>query len=222
VIRPRPRRRRRSCQRPRRRKRQRQRPTGLGLSLTERRVRQEKPGGGESDELKPSVGPSGIKAARQRLATSRNRVLRGGRATSPAKRTQGACRPCDRASKSATRRADAVCYAEGCTGAPPEIARRRGLAGVREQGMHALGSTRNLGGPAVPSERAGRATGKARARGCRGAPRPRERTSERSWYRQAKETKRGGRNGRTSELLVVPVRQGNRTEGTLRREGGAG
>jgi len=36
---------------------------------------------------------------RQRLATSRNRVLRGAGVTPPAKRTQGTCRPRDRASK---------------------------------------------------------------------------------------------------------------------------
>ena len=36
---------------------------------------------------------------RQRLATSRNRVLRGPGATLAAKRTQGACRLRDRASK---------------------------------------------------------------------------------------------------------------------------
>ena len=32
---------------------------------------------------------------RPRLATSRNRVLRGAGATPAAKRKQGACRPCD-------------------------------------------------------------------------------------------------------------------------------
>ncbi len=36
---------------------------------------------------------------RQRLATSRNRVLRGPGVIPAAKRTQGACRPRDRASK---------------------------------------------------------------------------------------------------------------------------
>ena len=37
--------------------------------------------------------------ARERLATDRNRVLRGAGVTSAAKRTQGGCRPRDRASK---------------------------------------------------------------------------------------------------------------------------
>jgi hypothetical protein len=40
-----------------------------------------------------------INPARQRLATSRNRVLRGLGVTRIAKRTQGVCRPRDRASK---------------------------------------------------------------------------------------------------------------------------
>jgi hypothetical protein len=46
--------------------------------------------------------------SRQRLATSRNRVLRGPGATPAAKRTQGVCRPRDRASKVKLGGADAV------------------------------------------------------------------------------------------------------------------
>ena len=39
--------------------------------------------------------PAGSNPARPRRTTSRNRVLRGPRATAAAKRRQGACRPCD-------------------------------------------------------------------------------------------------------------------------------
>ena len=38
-------------------------------------------------------------------------------------------------------------------------------------------------------------------------------------YRQAKETKRGGMDGRESERVVVPTTSGNLIAGTRRREG---
>ena len=45
--------------------------------------------------------PSGASPEPARLTRHRNRVLRGARVTWAAKRTQGVCRPCDRASKAA-------------------------------------------------------------------------------------------------------------------------
>jgi len=41
-------------------------------------------------------------------------------------------------------------------------------------------------------------------------------------YRQTKATKCGGMGGRKSQLLIVPMKQGNQPKGTLWREGGAG
>jgi len=68
------------------------------------KVRQAKPGGVGSHVKENATenfwwNPAGVKPARQRLATSRNRVLRGPGATLAAKRTQGVARPCDWASK---------------------------------------------------------------------------------------------------------------------------
>jgi hypothetical protein len=41
-----------------------------------------------------------------------------------------------------------------------------------------------------------------------------------TWYRQAKATKRGGRDARASDRLVVPLKPGNlHSEGTRWREG---
>ena len=67
---------------------------------------------------------------RQRLAARRNRVLRGVGVTRAAKRTQGACRLCDGASKVVDSGADVVVRAEGSirgtrSGWSPRI--RRGL-----------------------------------------------------------------------------------------------
>ena len=41
------------------------------------------------------------------------------------------------------------------------------------------------------------------------------------WYRQAKETKCGEKDGRESERLIVPTSRGNHPEGTPGREGDA-
>ena len=42
------------------------------------------------------------------------------------------------------------------------------------------------------------------------------------WYRQAKETKCGGKGGQETEHSVVPRKRGNSPQGTPWREGGAG
>ena len=68
-------------------------------------LRQVKPGGGGSHVVrptwrKPPEGTQQVKVLpRQRLATSRNRVLRGPGVNPAAKRTQGTCRPRDGAPK---------------------------------------------------------------------------------------------------------------------------
>ncbi len=48
-----------------------------------------------------------------------------------------------------------------------------------------------------------------------------ERIASAGWYRQAKATKRGGRDGRKSEHPIVPPKPGNHPHGTRWREGGA-
>lgn len=57
-----------------------------------------------------------------------------------------------------------------------------------------------------------------------GSARPRTGANERAQqrYRQAKVTKCGGMDGRESERLVLPMKLGNRPDGTQWREGGAG
>lgn len=42
-----------------------------------------------------------------------------------------------------------------------------------------------------------------------------------AWYHQTKETKCGGKGDRKSEHPIVPVKQGNSPQRTLRREGDA-
>ena len=48
-----------------------------------------------------------------------------------------------------------------------------------------------------------------------------EKMGRNRWYRQAKETKCGEKVGKESERLVLPLSQGNHTEGTLGRKGDA-
>jgi len=72
----------------------------FGLNATW--VCQAKPGrlgGGENISEISHWNPAGIQSRPAKCADSRNRVLRGGGATNVAKRTQGACRPCDGATK---------------------------------------------------------------------------------------------------------------------------
>ena len=85
------------------------------------------------------------------------------------------------------------------------------------------GSPGNLGDPAVSTEQAGRSYRLTNsglildpATGADGD----ERRSQR-WYRQAKETKCGEKDGRESERFIVPASRGNRPEGTPGREGDA-
>ena len=79
-------------------------------------VRQAKPE--KEEEMQKSFrnrlwDPAGNQSSPAKRVGSRNRVLRGGGVTHPAKRTQGVCRPCDRAPKEVNAGADAVPKAEG-------------------------------------------------------------------------------------------------------------
>ena len=112
------------------------------------------------------------------------------------------------------------------------LAHRNGLvrcspAGVREQGIDTRGFPRNLGRPIVSVSLI---TGLWR--GCQ-TRKPRAvkpasdlngvtNTGARGGNRSAKETKRNGTGGGESERFIVPLSQGNATQRTLGRKGGAG
>jgi len=118
--------------------------------------------------------------------------------------------------------ADVVRKTEGRIDASKEAGREE-LAGVEERGMHTWGLPRNLGGlvVSVRESREGHPVEQPRSEGgALAVPGSEGRAHAR--YRQAKETKRGGRDGQESEHSVVPVKRGNSLQGTPWREGGAG
>ena len=118
--------------------------------------------------------------------------------------------------------ADVVRKTEGRIDAPKQAGREE-LAGVEERGMHTSGLPRNLGGlvVSVRKSREGHPVEQPRpGGGALAVPGSEGRAHAR--YRQAKETKRGGRDGQESEHSVVPVKRGNSLQGTPWREGGAG
>lgn len=89
--------------------------------------------------------------------------------------------------------ADVIDWAEG-NSLSAATAWRCDPTGVQEHGMSASGSHRNLGGPESLRIKTGTGTRsiKTQARGA-SCSAPRERTTTRLRYRQAKATKRGGR-----------------------------
>ena len=96
-----------------------------------------------------------------KLASSRNRVLRGAGATQAAKRRQGAGRPRDGAPKSSkcgSRRR----FIDGRQHLRAAMAWFKGSAGVEERGMSAWGFPRNLGDPVLSADRS--AVGEAATR----------------------------------------------------------
>jgi len=118
--------------------------------------------------------------------------------------------------------ADVVRKTEGRIDTPQEAGREE-LAGVEERGMHTSGLPRNLGVlvVSVRKSREGHPVEQPRpGGGALAVPGSEGRAHAR--YRQAKETKRGGRDGQESEHSVVPVKRGNSLQGTPWREGGAG
>ncbi len=144
--------------------------------------------------------------ARQRLAASRNRVLGGGGVTRAAKRTQGVCRPRDRASKTDMSREPTSSLNRK---AAPE--RRcscqvpRSRRGLRAGHVH-IGAPRNLGDAVVSVLENGWApvdqvrARRGRARTCGSEQRAQAR------YCQAKATKRGvwtGQNSASYRTLVI-------------------
>jgi len=95
--------------------------------------------------LKLRIGTQRDEPARERLAATRKRVLRGARMTSTAKRRQRACRPCDGAPKGCCLREPTRFSSRKADTEAPKWPGVEELAGVEEQGMYALGSPGNLG-----------------------------------------------------------------------------
>src|SRR4051794_12761042 len=93
--------------------------------------------------------------------------------------------------------------------------RRNGLAPAIPPGSESRtrpqGFSRNLGGPVASTANPGRSYRVTNSRPVVGASGGQgNETRVRPWYRQAKETKRGGKGGRESERLLLPVTRGNR------------
>ena len=173
---------------------------------------------------KPFCGTQRVRnPARQRLATSRNRVLRGGGAIRPAKRTPGVCRPRDGASIDNTMRAPTSLGRRKAVSTRQEKAGREERAGVEERGMCAWGFPRNLGDLFVSAStnREGHPIKQSRPGGRTLASYGSERRVQ-AQYRNVKGTKRGGMDEQESEHLVVPRKRGNAPERTPWREGDAG
>jgi len=127
--------------------------------------------------------PMGNQSHPAKQVRSRNRVLRVPRATAGVKRTQGVCRPRNGTSKAS------LCGSRRhrSSGRQHRCARWAGYSdptGVRERGMHALGFSRNLGGPLVPA-------GEVRR------------------YRHARKRSGSGRAGGSRSTLMVPAKRGN-------------
>jgi hypothetical protein len=118
--------------------------------------------------------------------------------------------------------ADVVSRTEGRIDTPREAGREE-LAGVGERGMHTGGLLRNLGGliVSVRESREGPPVEQPRP-GSSALAVPGNEGRAHARYRQAKETKRGGRGGQETEHSVVPGKRGNPPQGTPWREGGAG
>jgi hypothetical protein len=153
----------------------------------------------------------GTNPARQSLASSRKRVLRGerrlsprsvdsqcpGRAIEPRKIIVGVLALVSRGDRVGTPRWPGV----------------TDPAGVEEQGQGTRGVPRNLGDPSVSTDISGSGTGIPTPRAPGRASRPVGANRTQGWYRQVKATKRGEMGGRESERPIVPLSQGNRPEG---------
>ena len=105
--------------------------------------------------------------------------------------------------------------------------RRNGLACAIPPGSESRtrphGFPRNLGGPVVSTADPGGRYRVTNSRLVVGAPGGHgNETRVQPWYRQAKATKRGGKDGRESERFKVPVTRGNRPEGPRRGKGAPG
>lgn len=157
----------------------------------------------------------------KRLADHRKRVLRGAGVTLAAKRRQRVCRPCDLASKwFSVVGVDAVQTAEDYIAAPLWLG-SRDPTGVEEQGAYTRGSPETWEVLSFPRSTAGRGYRITNLRPALPRPQRRSETGPHPWYRQTKETKCGGMDGRNSEPRIVPSSTGNASVRTRGREGAA-
>ena len=134
------------------------------------------------------------------------------RATSATKRTQGVCRPRQfNPEIGLVVRANIDSLMEGSTGAPAETWQGAKVSPGALSGACTRGFPRNLGGLAISMRSTGTGSRVKMSRShvaALGDGGSEQRAH--AWNRQAKETKRGGMDGETSELFVVPTKQGNR------------
>ena len=151
--------------------------------------------------------------ARQSLASSRKRVLRGGgRPPLRSVDSESQCRAIE--PRNLLLAGATVVDTSG-----GRAERRNGLAyfgptGVQEQGAGTRGSLGNLRDPAVSVVTAGLESRLTNSRLIHSSvPSWWGRTGDERWYRQAKETKCGEMSGRESERSIVTLRRGNLTEG---------
>ena len=88
-----------------------------------------------------------------------------------------------------------------------------GPTGVQERGVGTRGLLGNLRDPSVSTNMPGSGTGLPTPRSPRPCVGSLGANRTQGWYRQAKATKCGERDGRESERLVVPLNPGNHSEG---------
>ena len=166
----------------------------------------------ETRTQKPFAGTLRVtNPARQSLASSRKRVLRGGRRL-PLRSVDSQC--LGRAIEPRKHIAGVLALvSRGDHVGTPQWPGVPDPAGVVEQGQGTPGVPRNVGAPSVSTDMPGSGTGTPTPRSPRPCVRPMGANTTQGWYRQAKATKCGERDGRESERLIVLLIPGNHSEG---------
>ena len=101
----------------------------------------------------------------------------------------------------------------------PESARDEGLAGVGEHGNDTMGHTGTWEVLTSPLKNPGGEPGDQDLALHRDSAKEGSNRRVQQRYREAKETKRRGKDGRTSELFIVPMKRENQPEGSRRGKG---
>ena len=163
------------------------------------------------------MGPGGSPTRLAKLASSQKRVLRGGKVLGQPRPRSVDSECIGRVIEPRKRicRGSRRCRLNGRPCPRAAIGLVRGFHRGRRAGHVHRGSPRNLGGPVVSANGAvvGEATTQITLAWKGGADLPRRNEQQSTGrYRQPKETKRGGMNGRASEQLVVAMKAGNRSE----------
>ena len=185
-----------------------------------RKLRQAKPGRGGSRcsrSLKLLDGAPRDDPVRQRLATSRNRVLRGPRATSAAKRTQGVGGPRCKPRNESVRGADAVFWAEGNIG--PVVMPDRPDPPGSQGAARPRGLPRNLGEFSFSPVDVRWATGDQPRPARAALVRAGAKTERTTGTAERRTTKRSGTGNEKSEPPIVPMKRENAPQRIPWREG---